>query len=69
MRLKSATLAGLIAAAAMISGCTDETGDEADGHLLEAQQEALERARNVEDDIAEAAAQRDRQIDQNEQDP
>jgi len=45
------------------SACTDETGDEADGHLLETQQQALERARGVEQDVAEAARQRAEQID------
>ena len=41
-----------------LSACTDNTGDESDGHLLETQQQALERARDVEQDVAEAARRR-----------
>ena len=48
------------------SACTDNTGDDPDGHLLETQQKALERARGVEEDVAEAARQRAAQIEDSE---
>lgn len=42
-------------AAALLGACTDESGDAPEGSVLEAQQQALERARDVEQDVAEAA--------------
>jgi hypothetical protein len=68
MQGKLLKLVALIVVGGMVTGCTDETGDDADGHLLEAQQQALERARNVEDEVAAAAEQRRRQIDDAEND-
>lgn len=46
------------------SACTDDTGDDPEGHLFESQERALERARNVEQDVAEAARRRAEQIDE-----
>ena len=46
----------------------DESGDEPEGHMLEAQQQALERARGVERDVAEAARRQAEQIDESEND-
>jgi len=68
MNKRFAGLTALMIAGFVVTGCTDETGDESEGHLLEAQQQALERARNVEDDIAAAAERRSRQIDEAEKD-
>jgi len=48
------------------SACTDNTGDESDRHLLEDQQQALERARDIEQDVAEAAQRRAEQIEDSE---
>lgn len=49
-----------------LSACTDNTGDDPEGHLLETQQQALERARGVEKDVAEAARRRAEQIEDSE---
>jgi len=49
-----------------LSACTDDTGDETERHLLETQQKALERARGVEQDVAEAARRRAEQIEDSE---
>lgn len=46
--------------------CTDNSGDESDGHVLEAQQQAVERARGVEEDMAEAARRQAEQIENSE---
>lgn len=56
----------LLIAMLVLSACTDNTGDDPDGHLLETQQKALERARNVEQDVAEAARRRAGQIEDSE---
>lgn len=53
----------LIVATVCCTACTDNSGDEAEGHLLEAQQQALERARGVEQDVAEAARRQAEQIE------
>lgn len=57
----------LILAAICCSACTDNSGDKTEGHLLETQQQALERARDVEQDLAEAARRRAEQIDRSEE--
>ena len=59
--------------ALMLSGCTPDQNDEpdpaeAETHLLESQQQALERARAVEDQLQEAADQRLEALDEQEND-
>ena len=59
-------IATLVAAMLLAAGCTDDTGDEAGGHALDAQLQALERARSVEDDVADAARRQRERIDEQE---
>lgn len=54
----------VIVAVLACGACTDGSGDEPAGHVLEAQQQALERARDVERDVAEAARRQAEQIDE-----
>lgn len=56
----------IIVAILACGACTDESGDPPEGHVLESQQQALERARNVEQDVAEAARRQAKQIDESE---
>ncbi|MBS3744431.1 MAG: hypothetical protein KGY48_08795 [Wenzhouxiangellaceae bacterium] len=58
----------IIVAILACGACADESGDEPEGHMLEAQQQALERARGVERDVAEAARRQAEQIDESEND-
>lgn len=53
-------LAGVLVFAA---ACTDDSGDSAGKRPLEDQQQALERARSVEEDLAESARARGRAAD------
>jgi len=46
-----------------LCACTDDTGDETDG-LLETQQQAIERAEDVEEDMLEAARRQREQIEE-----
>lgn len=65
--MKNAPATIALALAALCCGaCTDNSGDEAEGHLLDAQQQALERARNVEQDVAEAARRQAEEIERSE---
>jgi len=61
-------MAPLALATLACAACTDDTGDESDGHLLESQQQAIQRARDVETDVAEAAQRRDQRIEDSEND-
>ncbi len=56
------------AAALMLTGCVDDTGDDAQGQLLKEHQRALERARAVEDEVAEAARAQRQHIDESTDD-
>ena len=57
----------ILAAALLLAGaCTDDTGDETEGHALDAQQQALERARDVEQDVADAAQRQRERIEEQE---
>ncbi|MFO7763608.1 MAG: hypothetical protein R6V61_07745 [Wenzhouxiangellaceae bacterium] len=56
----------VIIAVLACGACTDGSGDPPEGHVLEAQQQALERARGVERDVAEAARRQAEQIDESE---
>lgn len=53
-------------AAALLGACTDDTGDASKSNILEAQQNALERARAVEQDVAEAARRQAEEIERSE---
>jgi hypothetical protein len=53
-------------AGALLGACTDNTGDESESNVLETQQQALERARNVEEDVAEAARRQAEEIERSE---
>ncbi|MDT8448656.1 MAG: hypothetical protein RQ847_00645 [Wenzhouxiangellaceae bacterium] len=59
--LSAAMLLGLT-----LAGCTDETGDPPAGHVLDAQQQALERARAVEDEVQDAARRQAERIEEAE---
>lgn len=50
----------------MLAACTDDTGGDGESKLLETQQQALERARDVEQDVAEAAQRQAREIERAE---
>lgn len=52
--------------AAVTGACTDDTGDTTESNALEAQQQALERARGVEQDVAEAARRQAEEIERAE---
>ena len=57
----------MLAALAILSaGCTDESRDRSEGHALDTQQQALERARDVEDDLADAAKRQRERIEEQE---
>lgn len=61
----------LLAMSWTLTGCgSDEpsTADPQDAHLLEAQEQALERARAVEDQVLEAAEQQREAIDEQDGD-
>lgn len=64
--MKNVTMFAVVLASICCCACTDNSGDEAEGHLLETQQKALERARDVEEDVAEAARRRAEEIDRAE---
>ncbi|MEX0914324.1 MAG: hypothetical protein WD397_10520 [Wenzhouxiangellaceae bacterium] len=65
--MKNARNTSYIALIALLcSACTDNSGDESDGHLLETQQQAVERARDVEQDMADAARRQAEQIENSE---
>lgn len=53
-------------ASSLLGACTDDTGDASESNLLETQQQALERARGVEQDVAEAARRQAEQIERAE---
>lgn len=50
-------------AALLLAACTDNTGDDSGAHILETREQALDRARNVEKDIADAARRQAEQIE------
>lgn len=53
-------------AALLLGACTDNTGNDAESNVLETQQQALERARDVEQDVADAARRQAEQIERSE---
>lgn len=55
------------AAVLLIGGCSDDTGNASEGHILDTQEKAMERAREVEQDLAEAARRQAEQIDRSEE--
>lgn len=55
-----------VLAALLLGACTDNTGDDSGSHVLETQQQALERARSVEQDVAEAARRQAEEIERAE---
>lgn len=59
-------IAALAVALLLAGSCTDDTGDESEGRVLEAQQQALERARGVEQDVADAAKRQRERIEEQE---
>ncbi|MGK7297351.1 MAG: hypothetical protein ACNS61_16260 [Candidatus Wenzhouxiangella sp. M2_3B_020] len=63
---RNCRIAVLAAAMLLAAGCTDDTGDETEGHALDAQQQALERARGVEEDVADAAQRQRERIEEQE---
>lgn len=50
----------------LLGACTDNTGDDSESNILETQQQALERARDVEKEVAEAARRRAEEIERSE---
>lgn len=52
---------GTVLAAPLVA-CTDNTGNVSENNVLEAQQQALDRARGVEKDVADAARRRAEEI-------
>ena len=60
------TVAGALAATVLLASCTDDTGDDSESNLLETQYQALERARDVEKDVAEAARRQAEEIERAE---
>lgn len=66
--ISAMTAFGTVLAAVLLSGCTDETGNDSESNLLEAQQQAIDRARSVEQDVADAARRRTEEIDGAEND-
>ncbi|HKL52914.1 MAG TPA: hypothetical protein VJ902_03070 [Wenzhouxiangellaceae bacterium] len=65
--MKTATPVIAAALAAVILGaCTDNSGDTPENNVLEGQHQALERARDVEKDVAEAARRQAEEIERSE---
>lgn len=65
---KTIPLIAAACAAVLIVACTDDTGDDSDSSILDTQQQALERARGVEQDVAEAARRQAEEIERSEDD-
>lgn len=63
---KAIALSAVLFVAVLTGACTDDTGDAPESHILETQQQALERARGVEQDVAEAARRQAEQIERAE---
>lgn len=61
-----AQLVGVVLAATLLGACTDDTGNDSESNVLETQQQALEKARNVEQDVAEAARRQAEEIERSE---
>ncbi|HKL50877.1 MAG TPA: hypothetical protein VJ908_06895 [Wenzhouxiangellaceae bacterium] len=55
-------------ASVLLGACSDDAGDASESNILETQQQALERARGVEQDMAEAARRQAEQIERAEGD-
>jgi len=53
-------------AAVILGACTDNSGDTSQNNVLESQQQALERAKNVESDVAQAARRQAEEIERSE---
>lgn len=53
-------------AALLAGGCTDNSGDEPENSVVETSQQALQRARDVEKDVADAARRQAEQIERSE---
>lgn len=66
LRRAGPLLAAAILLGLTLAGCTDETGDAPAGHVLDAQQQALERARGVEDEVQDAARRQAERIEKAE---
>jgi len=65
--MKKAILITAVAlAVSLLGACTDDSGDDSRSNVLETQQEALQRARDVEQDVAEAAKRRAEEIERSE---
>ncbi|GEM_PF-2474110 len=52
-----------VLAALLLGACTDNTSDDSESGVLETQHQALERARDVEQDVAEAARRQAEEIE------
>jgi len=59
-------LFGAVLAATLLGACTDDTGSDSESNVLETQQQALEKARDVEQDVAEAARRQAEEIERSE---
>ena len=59
-------LSAIACVAVLTGGCTDESGDASNENVLETQQKALESARDVEQDLAEAARRQGEEIERSE---
>lgn len=63
---KAVALSAVFLVAVLLGACTDDTGDAPESNILETQQQALERARGVEQDVAEAARRQAEEIERSE---
>lgn len=63
---KAAPMIAAVLAAFILAACTDNSGDTSESNVLETQHQALERARNVEQDVAEAARRQAGEIERSE---
>ena len=63
---KTIPLIGAALAGMLLGACTDDTGHDSESNVLETQQQALQRARDVEQDVAEAAKRQAEEIERSE---
>lgn len=63
---KTITLSAIVCAAVLTGACTDESGDASNENVLETHQKALDSARDVEQDLAEAARRQAEEIERSE---
>ncbi|MBL39431.1 MAG: hypothetical protein CMP07_13580 [Xanthomonadales bacterium] len=63
---KAIALFAVLFVAVVTGACTDDTGDAPESNILETQQQALERARGVEQDVADAAKRQAEEIERAE---